>query len=118
MFTTLGQESLGQELITSTNDDIVQVNNKAVRMAQSGDLEGSLELFIRGVNDMPSNIQVTLNAVNALLAYVNTRGWHETYLQLARRYLDKVRTMDPTNGRYQKLNEVYKATIRKYGVSQ
>ena len=84
-------------------------------MAKGGDLEGAVQLFIRAVSDMPANTQVTLNAVNALLAYVNTQGWHASYMQLVKEYLERIRKTDPNNHKFQKLTETYKATLRRYG---
>lgn len=114
LFETLGNPDLGSQLINQTTQDIVDLNNQAVTMAKGGDLEGAVQLFIQAVNDMPANVHVSLNAVNALLAYVNTKGWHASYMQLAKEYLERIRKADPNNGKFQKLGETYKATLRRY----
>lgn len=115
LFDTLGNPELGNQLISQTTQDIVDLNNRAVTLAKSGDLEGAVQLFIQAVNDMPANVHVSLNAVNALLAYVNTKGWHASYMQLVKEYLERIRKADPSNGKFQKLGETYKATLRRYG---
>lgn len=118
LFDTLGNPDLGSQLISQTTQDIVDLNNQAVTMAKNGDLEGAVQLFIQAVNDMPANVHVTLNAVNALLAYVNTKGWHASYMQLTKEYLERIRKADPNNGKFQKLTETYKATLRRYGTKR
>lgn len=55
LFDTLGNPDLGNQLISQTTQDIVDLNNQAVTMAKSGDLEGAVQLFIQAVNDMPAN---------------------------------------------------------------
>ena len=115
LFVSVGKEELGNRLVNQTTQDIVDLNNQAVTMAKGGDLEGAVQLFIRAVSDMPANTQVTLNAVNALLAYINTQGWHASYMQLVKEYLERIRKTDPNNHKFQKLTETYKATLRRYG---
>ena len=115
LFETVGKPELGNQLVSQTTQDIVDLNNQAVKLAKNGDLEGAVQLFIHAVSDMPANTHVTLNAVNALLAYVNTQGWHASYIQLAKEYLERIRKADPNNGKFQKLAETYKATLKRFG---
>jgi len=114
MFETIGKSELGNQLVSETTQDIIDLNNQAVTLAKNGNLEGAVQLFIQAVGDMPANSQVTLNAVNALLAYVNTQGWHASYMQLAKEYLERIRQTDPNNGKFQKLTETYKTTLRRH----
>ncbi|MDK2122546.1 tetratricopeptide repeat-containing response regulator [Parachitinimonas caeni] len=117
MYDVLGRAELGQQLIEENAQNIVEINNRAVRAAQAGDLDGAVELFMQAVEEMPANVQVALNAVNALLAYVARRGWHDHYMEIARQYLERIRVIDPANGKYLKLFEAYKATRRQFKVA-
>lgn len=118
LYESLGKPELGRELLDQTNADLVSINNRAVVMARQGDLDGAVQLFIQAVSDMPSNIQVTLNAINALLAYINTKGWHASYMQLAKEYLDRIRRHDPSNGKFQRLAQTYLATTKRFGTTR
>lgn len=35
-------------------------------------------------------------------------------MQLAKEYLERIRQTDPNNGKFQKLTETYKTTLRRY----
>ncbi|MFC4160244.1 response regulator [Chitinimonas lacunae] len=114
VYDNVGLSDLGQQLIEDNARAIVEVNNQAVRKAQAGDLEGAVELFIHAVDEMPSNVQVMLNAVNALLAYVTRKGWHDEYMHLANHYLERVRALEPASMKYLKLRDAYALTKRRF----
>ncbi|WP_157314317.1 response regulator [Chitinibacter sp. GC72] len=111
-----GREEEALSLIETTAADIVEMNNEAVRLAKSGDLHAAAERFLQAAKDMPSNLQVLLNTINALLAYVNQNGWHASYMQRAHELLAKVNSIDPANGKALQMAEIYRKTQRRFGV--
>jgi DNA-binding response OmpR family regulator len=111
-----GREEEALKLIEATAADIVEINNEAVRLAKSGDLQAAAERFLKAVKDMPSNLQVLLNTINALLAYVNQNGWHASYMQRAQDLLTRVATIDPANGKALQMAEIYRKTQRRFGI--
>ncbi|SFN04907.1 CheY chemotaxis protein or a CheY-like REC (receiver) domain [Formivibrio citricus] len=115
LFRQAGREEVASRLIEETNQDIVTLNNEAVRLAQSGELAAAAERFIKAVADMPANLMVLLNAINALLAFVNREGWHETYMRRAAEYLERVRELDQDNGRALQLAEIHRKTCQRFG---
>lgn len=114
VFRCAGHEEQGRQLIEAAVQDIVALNNEAVRLAQAGELAVAAEQFVRAVADMPANIQVLVNAINALLACVNRHGWHDGYMQHAAEYLERARALDPDNGRALQLAEIYRRTCRRH----
>lgn len=116
LYEAIGRPEEGETLVRETAGDIVDINNRAVRMAQEGDFDGAVELFLRAVDEMPNNVQILLNSINALLAYVNTKGWHESYMQLVARYLDRAKAIDRASSKYQKLQQLMLDTKRRYGM--
>lgn len=116
-FKRAGRADVAERLIRNTAQSIVELNNEAVRLAQQGELAASAERFVRAVAEMPANIMILLNAVNALLAYVNQSGWHETYMEYAGEYLRRAQTLDPESGRALQLAEIARRTRRRFGVS-
>lgn len=114
MYAHIGRADLGQEMIERNAKAIVEINNEAVRMAQAGDLEGAVQKFIQAVNEMPANIQVMLNAVNAMLAYVARLGWHQGHMDMAQAYLDRVKSLEPASVKYLKLREAFNTTKRRF----
>lgn len=117
LYQAVGRPEEGEALVRETAGDIVNLNNRAVRMAQEGDFEGAVELFLQAADEMPNNIQILLNSINALLAYVNTKGWHETYMQLVGRYIDRARVLDRSSAKFQKLEQMMADTKRRYGMT-
>ncbi|AZN36983.1 hypothetical protein [Iodobacter ciconiae] len=113
-----GHQDQAEQLIKENSASIVALNNEAVKMARSGDLAGAAELFIRAATDMPGNIQVLLNTVNALLAYSNQHGWHQEWMQLSHNYLLRIHNLDPGNGRGLQLREFFRKTKQRYDISE
>lgn len=114
VFRVEGREADGLALIAENVQSVVDLNNDAVRLAQSGKLEEAVSMFIKAVEELPSNSQIMLNAVNAILGFVHQKGWHESYIAKAHGYLDKVRKQDPTSGKYQKLLQAYRTLVQKH----
>lgn len=115
VFKMEGREEDGQELIRENVQSVVDLNNSAVRLAQAGKLEEAVQMFLEAVDELPSNAQIMLNAVNAILGYIYKKGWHETYVAKAHNYLDKVRKLEPNNGKFQKLLQGYRSVVEKNG---
>ncbi|MBV8657744.1 MAG: response regulator [Burkholderiales bacterium] len=116
MYDDIGRAEQGQQMIEDNARAIVEINNEAVRMAQAGDLEGAVQKFVEAVEEMPANVQVMLNAVNAMLAYVARKGWHDEYMGSAMAYLDRVKALEPASVKYLKLRDAYTATRRRFRV--
>ncbi|KAF0814566.1 Chemotaxis protein CheY [Andreprevotia sp. IGB-42] len=112
----IGRPELAAPLIQSANQDIVEVNNEAVRAANAGDYAGAAERFISALETLPGNLQVLLNAANALLVCVNKAGWDVRYMETAQQYLERARRLDPSNGKARQLQDAFRRTQRRYGV--
>jgi tetratricopeptide (TPR) repeat protein len=116
MYDNIGRPEQGQQMIEENARAIVEINNEAVRMAQAGDLEGAVQKFIHAVEEMPANVQVMLNAANAMLAFVARKGWHEEFMDLAQNYLDRVKALEPASVKYLKLRDAYAMARRRFRV--
>ena len=118
VFALENREDIGQSLINENVQSVVDLNNNGVRLAQAGRLDDAVGIFMKAVEELPNNQQVTLNAVNAILGYIHKKGWHESYIAQAQGYLEKVRRMDPTSVKYQKLLQAYRAIVQKNGKNE
>lgn len=116
MFRKIGMHDKGKEIITNSSREVVTLNNQAVRMAQSGDLRGSVELLMQAVAKFQGNTVIVLNAVHAILAYMQTHGWDEELGKSAKEYLSTVRNQDPDNQKYLMLADLYKETAKHHGL--
>lgn len=115
LYQTVGREEEGEAMVRETAGSIVDVNNQAVRMAREGDYEGAVRLFLQAVEQMPNNVQILLNSVNAMLGLVNTQGWSDHYMGLVARFIERTRTLDRTSNKFQKLEQLMQETRRRFG---
>jgi len=118
LFEEVGRSEAGRELIAKNVQGVVDLNNAAVREAQAGHFEVAIERFAKAHEEMPGNVQVMLNLVNATLALVQRQGWHETHMRRAHEMLVKVRHIAPANSKFQKLQQAWRQTTEKFGKSQ
>jgi DNA-binding response OmpR family regulator len=112
-----GKPEQAELLIKENTASIVALNNEAVQLARSGNLAGAAERFIRAATEMPGNLQVLLNTVNALLAHTNQHGWHLEWMQLSHEFLQRIHELDPVNGRGLQLQEFYRKTKIRYDIT-
>jgi CheY-like chemotaxis protein/predicted Zn-dependent protease len=118
LFAEVGRSEAGRELIAKNVQGVVDLNNAAVREAQAGRFDSAIERFSKAHDEMPGNVQVMLNLVNATLALVQRQGWHELHMRRAHDLLTKLRRQAPTNSKFQKLQQAWKLTTEKFGKSQ
>lgn len=118
LFDETSRGEVGRELISANVQTVVDLNNAAVKEAQAGRYEAAIERFARAHEEMPDNIQVMLNLVNATLAMVHRQGWHESHMRRAHELMLRVRRTAPTHAKFQKLQQAWRQTVDKLGMSQ
>lgn len=116
MFRKIGLHDKGKEIISNSSRAVIALNNQAVRMAQAGDLRGSVELLMQAVAKYQENTVIVLNAAHAILAYMQTHGWDEELGKSAKEYLTTVKGRDPDNQKYLMLSDLYKETSKHHGL--
>ncbi|MDP2783577.1 MAG: response regulator [Sulfurimicrobium sp.] len=116
MFQRMGLHDQGKELIHNSSREVIALNNRAVKLAQAGDLKGSVELLMQAAEQLGNNNVVVLNAAHAILAYIGQTGWDEELALAARGYLDAVKQRDPEHKKYLMLATLYKDISAKFGV--
>lgn len=117
VFADAGREAEGSALVDGSVKSIIQLNNEGVRKAQQGDLEGSVRLLTEAAERLPGNTQIVLNAAQALLVYIDQRGWHDAFMESAQHYLALVRSRDPNNPKLLGINKLAQEISRKFGVA-
>ncbi|WP_375592024.1 tetratricopeptide repeat protein [Chitiniphilus eburneus] len=116
LYQALGEPETGSSLIAAATQDILELNNEAVRAVQAGDLAGAAQRFVGALESLPGNVQVLLNAVHTILSLINRDGWNPQYMLLAEQYLARAKRLDPANGKTRQLIDAYRRTQRRYGV--
>jgi len=115
VFEQVGRGEIGSQLIADNVQSVVDLNNLAVKEAHSGAFDAAIERFAKAHAEMPNNIQIMLNLVNATMAYVHRNGWHESYMRRASELLIRVREIAPANNKFQKQMQSWRLLTEKLG---
>lgn len=106
LFNEAGLASEGQSFIDATVEEVAEINNQGVRLAQEGRLEESISFFEKAARGMPGNVVINLNAAQSLVMFMRKQGATRADVQKAELYLGRVRDLDAANSKYQKLKEL------------
>jgi FimV-like protein len=116
VFAKTGNEEAGQTLLAQVGKEIVELNNRGVLAARSGDLDASVQMLIEAVERVP-NLQFLVNASKAIFTLIERKGWDEGMAERGLRYLQMAQTKDPRNSRVVSARELYQRAARKYGIA-
>jgi CheY-like chemotaxis protein/Tfp pilus assembly protein PilF len=103
LFIDIGMEDEGNDIITGTQQEVIALNNDGVDLAKQGNIKDSIKLFVKAARAMPENLIINLNTAQSIIMLMQNDGANERYLEQAKVYLDRVRGMDSSNERFQKL---------------
>ena len=116
VFAKTGNEAAGQALLAQVGKEIVELNNRGVLAARSGDLEASVQLLIEAAERVP-NLQFLVNATKAIFTLLERKGWDEEMAERGLRYLQMAQTKDMRNARVVSARELYQRSARKFGIA-
>jgi tetratricopeptide (TPR) repeat protein len=94
VFKEVGMTEQGESLIETTRDEIIELNNKGVKLAQDGNLIEAITYFEKAATHLPENKIINANAAQVLMLYMKEQGTSEGRLAQAKTYLDRVRKID------------------------
>ena len=107
LFNEAGLEKKGQDLIDSVCNEVVSLNNKGVQLAEQGQFEASIDLFIQAAKAMPENIAINLNAAQSIILNIVKNNGTSDELMRAKHYLERAETLDKENEKLCTLNQTY-----------
>ncbi|MBP6202488.1 MAG: response regulator [Azonexus sp.] len=116
VFAKTGQHDAGKALLDQVGKEIVELNNKGVLAARSGDLEGAVQLLIQAVEQVP-NLQFLVNAAKAIFALMDKKGWDEPLAARAVDYLQRAQRKDRKSAKVASARELYVTVAKKYGIA-
>jgi tetratricopeptide (TPR) repeat protein len=116
VFEKTGQPDAGKALLDQVGKEIVELNNKGVMAARSGDLEGAVQLLIQAVEQVP-NLQFLVNAAKAIFALMDKKGWDEQLALRALDYLHRAQSKDRKSAKVASAREMYVTVAKKYGIT-
>lgn len=117
IFEEAGKGAEGSAIVDGSVKEIIQLNNQGVLKAKEGDLDGSVRLLTEAAEKMPGNLQIILNAAQALLVHIDQRGWNEGYMDSARRYMDTARIKSAAHPKLLTISKLAVEVTKKYGVA-
>ena len=115
VFAKTGNEEAGQSMLAQVGREIVELNNRGVLAARSGDLVNSVQMLIEAVERVP-NLQFLVNASKAIFTLLDRKGWNEDLAQRGIRYLQMAQAKDMRNPKVISARELYQQVARKYGI--
>ena len=115
VFEKTGQPDAGRALLDQVSKQIVDLNNKGVIAARNGDLEGSVELLIQAVEQVP-NLQFLVNAAKAIFSLLERKGWDNELAARGLDYLQRAQRKDRKSPKVASARELYVAVARKHGI--
>jgi tetratricopeptide (TPR) repeat protein len=116
VFEKTGQPEAGKALLDQVGKEIIDLNNKGVMAARSGDLEGAVKLLIQAVEQVP-NLQFLVNAAKAIYTLMDKKGWDAELAARALDYLQRAQRKDRKSAKVASARELYVTVAKKYGVT-
>ncbi len=116
VYARTGREDAGRELLDQVGREIVELNNRGVMAARSGDLEASVRLLIEAAENVAS-VQFLVNAAKAISALMDSNGWKEDLAERARDYLQRAKGKAPRDPRVLSGLDTLRRVAEKYGVA-
>lgn len=104
-----------EDLISGIRKEIVQLNNKGVALTREGKLVEAIELFDKAADAMPANRVININAAKGLILYMQKNGMSSDYLTKTKKYLDRIRKLEPNNPTLKQLQMAFKNIVESGG---
>ena len=115
VFAKTGNEEAGQSLLAKVGREIVELNNRGVLAARSGDLEASVQMLIEAAERVP-NLQFLVNASKAIFSLLDRKGWNVDMARRGVQYLQMAQAKEMRNAKVISACELYYKVARKYGI--
>ncbi len=103
MFEAIGMAAEGGQLIERAQQAIVQINNRGVNLAKQGDYAAAVALLTQAADELPSNLTVNLNVLQALILQMRSDGVTNQRRFAANEYLSRAERIAPTAERVVRL---------------
>lgn len=105
MFNELGLEGLGDDLIDNARRAVVEINNRGVLLAKEGKLEDAVELLTHASDELPGNLTISLNVLQAILSQIHKNGYSNQRQYMINEYMKRAERIDAENPKLTKLRK-------------
>lgn len=114
VFDKTGHGAAGKALLDQVGKEIIELNNRGVMAARSGDLEGAVELLIQAAEQVP-NLQFLINAAKSIFTLLDRKGWDQTLADKGLHYLQRAQEKDRKSPKVASARELYTNVAKKHG---
>ncbi|THF66938.1 tetratricopeptide repeat protein [Pseudothauera nasutitermitis] len=92
-----GSADQARKLVADSVEEVIQLNNDAVRFGKEGRIGEAAEMLTAAANRLPGNLQIVANAAYALLVALLANGHDADKLREAERFRQAVRERAPNH---------------------
>lgn len=105
MYVELGMEDLGEDLIDSARRAVVEINNRGVSLAKEGKLDEAITMLTKASEELPGNLTITLNVLQAALSQIRFSGYSAERQYLVDEYLSRAERINADHPKLATLRE-------------
>lgn len=105
MFNELGMQGLGGDLIDSACRAVIEINNRGVGLAKQGKLDDAVEMLTQASDELPGNLTISLNVLQAILSQVKHAGYTNQRQYLINEYVQRAERIDRENPKLGKIRQ-------------
>ncbi|MDD2883968.1 MAG: response regulator [Dechloromonas sp.] len=114
VFEKTGRADAGKALLASVEREIIELNNRGVLAARSGDLAEAVKLLMQAADQVP-NLQFLVNAAKSIYTLLDRQGWDEDLALRALAYLRQAQARDRKSPKLAAARNLYVTVAKKYG---
>ncbi len=100
LLTNIGFSNKEINALLKSRDEVIEINNRGVKLATTGKISESISLFIEAATAMPENHVINLNAAQSLIMHMNKSGATEELMDETKKYLNRVKFTGKPSEKY------------------
>lgn len=105
MFEDLGMKDEGAALIETAQQALIDINNQGVKLAQAGSFDEAVALLTKAADELPSNLTVMLNVVQALILQMRAQGPSNQRRYAAGEFMQRAERIEAANVKVARLKQ-------------
>ena len=90
LYNQAGFQDKGEELVNKSRQEVIEINNRGVILANEGKLDEAIRLLSDAHTMLPNNKRIMINLVNMAVLSMRQNGRSDYLMQLARECLEHV----------------------------
>jgi tetratricopeptide (TPR) repeat protein len=97
---------LGLELVSTSRQEVIDINNQGVTLARQGDFEQGVKLLRTAAQQLPRSEAVIINLTGLLIGQMSKEGYKEAVGAQALALLERLHELNPANKKYYAYTQV------------